>query len=51
MRRYRQATSDILAALSLALLLGGVNEHNPYQYLCLAIAAMLGVASFKLNRE
>ena len=47
----KQAASDIAATVSLALLLGAVNDHNPHQYLCLAAAALLGIASYTLNKE
>lgn len=47
----RQAISDIVATVGVALMLGGVNEHNPYQYLCMAGAALLCVASYFIGRK
>lgn len=41
--------SDILATIALALLLSGVNEHNPHQYLCLLGAAVLAWTSYKIG--
>lgn len=45
----RQTASDLCAAAALGLCLAGVNDQNPGQFMCLAIAAMLAIASFKLN--
>lgn len=39
--------ADILATISIALLLGGVNDHNPHQTLCIAAAVLLAIASYK----
>lgn len=39
--------ADILAVISLALLLGGLNDHNPHQTLCIAAAVLLAIASYK----
>jgi hypothetical protein len=45
----RQTASDLFAAAALGLCLVGVNDQNPNQFMCLAVAAMLAIASFKLN--
>lgn len=45
----KTAASNILATISLGLLLGGVNEFNPYQYQCLGACALLGLASYRLS--
>ena len=47
----RGATSTTLATMSIALILAGVNDHNPHQYLCLAVALLLGVASTMIGRK
>jgi hypothetical protein len=47
----KQAASDIFGALGIALMLGGVNDMNPYQYLCLALAAISTFISFKLGQK
>lgn len=39
--------ADILAVISLALLLGGVNDNNQHQSLCIAAAVLLAIASYK----
>ena len=43
----RSQAADILAAVSLALILGGLNDHNPHQTLCIAASALLAIASYK----
>lgn len=41
--------ADILAVISLVLLLGGANDNNPHQTLCIAAAALLAIASYKTH--
>ena len=45
----RSPVADILAAISIALLLGGINDNNPHQTLCIAAAALLAIASYKTH--
>lgn len=47
----KDGLSDILAAGALALILSGVNDQNPHQTLCIAIAAGLGVISYLLRKR
>ena len=47
----KEGLSDLFAAASLAFILSGVNDQNPYQYLCVAIAAGLGVISYLLRKS
>ena len=46
----KQAASEVFGAISIALVLGGVNDMNPYQYLCLALATISAIISFKLGK-
>ena len=39
--------ADILAVISLALILSGINDHNQHQTLCIAAAVLLAIASYK----
>lgn len=47
----RQTVSDLLAAFSIALLLGGVNDQNPYRLACVAAAALVGLVSYQIGRK
>jgi hypothetical protein len=45
----KTAASNILATVSLGLLLSGVNELNPYQYQSLGACVLLGWISYRLS--
>ena len=47
----RQAASEVFGAIGIALVLGGVNDMNPHQYLCLALASISAIISFKLGQK
>ena len=45
----RETISDITATVGIALMLGGVNEYNPYQFQCIAGAIVLVLISYKIG--
>jgi hypothetical protein len=47
----RDWLSDIIATAALVFILSGVNDQNPYQTLCIAIAAGLGVISYLIRKN
>jgi len=47
----KQIASDWTAVGAIALILSGVNEHNPHQGLCLLAALLLGALSTYLHNK